>query len=77
VQGFLAGSLPRQPDVQADDDPRLAKWQAKANEFRIMILSTPSGPGVTVRLGPFSAAGARRGNPEYLAEDGRHGFSLV
>lgn len=32
--GFPGRNLPRQPDVEADDDPRLALWQAKANEFR-------------------------------------------
>ena len=35
VQGFLAGNLPRQPDVDADDDARLVDWQAKAKGFRV------------------------------------------
>jgi len=33
VKGFLTGNLPRQPDVDQDDDPALVAWQIKARDF--------------------------------------------
>jgi hypothetical protein len=33
VRGFLVGNVPRQPDADDDDNPAIAAWQAKADQF--------------------------------------------
>jgi hypothetical protein len=33
VQGFLTGNLPRQPDVDDEDDPAIAEWRGLAERF--------------------------------------------
>lgn len=33
VQGFLSGNVPRQPDVDDDDDPALVEWERLADLF--------------------------------------------
>ena len=33
VEGFLVGNMPRQPDVDDEDDPALVQWQSDASDY--------------------------------------------
>jgi hypothetical protein len=33
IQGFIEGNMPRQPDIDDDDDPEMLRWKSKVERY--------------------------------------------